>query len=79
MHWSNTDFMYLVASDTVKHIGLPVLSPRVSTSNRPQPGVPFGLYSSLLIKLALKIVHAGNVVGERGIASAFSSGKYRIG
>src|SRR6266550_1583538 len=62
MHWSNGYFMNLLTFDTVERIRLTVSAPGTRGANRSQPGMPFGLYAGLLVKLTLEIVHGRNLV-----------------
>src|SRR5260370_29998221 len=78
MHRSNGDFVNLLALDAVERIRLTVSAPGIRRANRAQPGMSFGLYAGLLVKLALKVVHAGSIVGERAIGPAPFCGKHCI-
>jgi hypothetical protein len=62
MHWSDADFMNLLTSDRVERIRFAASPPGRADSNRAQPRVPLGFNAGLLVKLALKIVHARNPV-----------------
>ncbi len=62
MHWSDADFMNFLTSDRVERIRFAASPPGRPGSNRAQPRVPLGFNAGLLVKLALKIVHARNPV-----------------